>query len=317
MQRYIARRVVLLLPTLLGVSLLVFTLVRLYPGDVTVTVAGDYGSLSPEAKAALLSEFKLDKNIPQQYAIWSGKVARFNFGTSLISGREVRSEIRQRLPVSLQLGLMALTVSVVFGISIGVISALRQNSLADYAGRTFAISMLAAPNFWVALLVIAVAGRYFHWGVPPASYPYLQQDPVGNIKFMAVPALIIGASTSGGLMRFTRTAMLEVLRQDYVRTAYAKGLHERTVVMRHALKNALIPVVTIVGLSLPGIVGGSVIIETVYSIPGMGRYYITSVGLLDFPVVQAINLVTAFVLLISNLGVDISYSWFDPRIRYQ
>ena len=316
MQRYIVRRVLLLVPTLLGVTLLVFTLVRLFPGDVTATIAGDYGSLSPEAKAALLSEFKLDKNIPQQYAIWFGKVIRLDFGTSLVSGRDVRSEIQQRIPVSLQLGLMALTVSVVFGISIGVISALRRNSLSDYAGRTFAIGMLAAPNFWVGLLLIAMAGRYFHWGVPPANYPNLQHDPLANIKFMTVPALIIGASASGGLMRFTRTAMLEVLRQDYVRTAYAKGLHERTVVMRHALKNALIPVVTIIGLSLPGIVAGSVIIETVYSIPGMGRYYITSVGLLDFPVVQAINVVTAFVLLMSNLGVDVSYSWFDPRIRY-
>lgn len=317
MQRYIARRIMLLVPTLFGVTLLVFILVRLYPGDVTATVAGDYGSLSPEAKAALLSEFKLDKNIPQQYVIWISKLSRFNFGTSLTSGREVSSEIKQRIPVSLQLGLMALTVSVTFGISIGVISALRRNTFHDYAGRTFAIGMLAAPNFWVALLLIALAGRYFHWGVPPATFPYLRHDPMANLKFLIVPALIIGASSSGGLMRFTRTAMLEILGQDYIRTAYAKGLSDRSVVMRHALKNALIPVVTIIGLSLPGIVAGSVIIETVYSIPGMGRYYITSIGLLDFPVVQAINVVTAVVLLISNLAVDVSYSWFDPRIRYR
>ncbi len=317
MQRYIARRIMLLVPTLLGVTLLVFTLVRLYPGDVTAIVAGDYGSLSPEAKSALLAEFKLDKNVPQQYVIWFSNLSRLNFGTSLTSGREVSSEIKQRIPVSLQLGLMALTVSVVFGISIGVISALRRNSRADYAGRTFAIGVLAAPNFWVALLLIAMAGRYFHWAVPPATYPYLHQDPMSNMKFMVVPALIIGASSSGGLMRFTRTAMLEVLGQDYIRTAYAKGLHERTIMFRHALKNALIPVVTIIGLSLPGIVAGSVIIETVYSIPGMGRYYITAIGLLDFPVVQAINVVTAVILLFSNLAVDVSYSWFDPRIRYR
>jgi peptide/nickel transport system permease protein len=211
---------------------------------------------------------------------------------------------------------MSLVTSICIGIPIGVISALRQNSFSDYAGRSFAVTMLAAPNFWIALVLIALAGRYFHWGVPPAVYPPLMTEPLANLKFMIVPALIIGASSAGGLMRFTRTAMLEVLRQDYVRTAHAKGLQERTVIVRHTLKNALIPVVTIIGLSLPGIVGGSVIIETVYSIPGMGRYYVTSVGSLDFPVVQAVNLLSAVVLLFANLGVDVSYSWLDPRIRY-
>lgn len=317
MQGYIIRRAVLMLPTLFGVTMLVFVMVRLYPGDITAIIGGDYGAISPETKDAILAEFQLDKNIPQQYVIWFGKLLQLDLGTSLVSGRTVTSEIAQRLPVSLQLGIMALVINVCLAVPIGVISALRRNSLPDYVGRVFAIGMLAAPNFWLALLLIAMAGRYFHWGVPPTNYPYITQDPLSNIRFMIVPAIIIGASSSGGLMRFTRTAMLEVLRQDYVRTAYAKGLHERTVVVRHALKNALIPVVTIIGLSLPGIIAGSVVIETVYSIPGMGRYYVTSIGSLDFPVVQAINVVTAFVLLCSNLVVDVSYSWFDPRIRYR
>ncbi len=316
MQSYIIRRTGLMVPTLLGVTVLVFVMIRLYPGDILATVAGDYGAISDETKAAILHEFELDRNVPTQYAHWLGRVVRLDFGTSLVSGRSVMEEIGTRLPVSLELGLMALVFSVIIAIPVGVISALRQNSAPDYVGRSFAIGMLAAPNFWIALLLIAMAGRYFHWGVPPASYPFLKSDPVANLKFMVIPALIIGASASGGLMRFTRTAMLEVLRQDYVRTAYAKGLPERTVIVRHALKNALIPVVTIIGLSIPGIIAGSVIIETVYSIPGMGRYYITSVRSLDFPVVQAINLVSAFVLLISNLAVDISYSQLDPRIRY-
>jgi peptide/nickel transport system permease protein len=315
-QGYIIRRILLMFPTLFGVTFLVFFMVRLYPGEITSVIGGDFGGISAETKNAILADFRLDKNVPQQYVLWLGDMARLDLGHSLISGRSVSSEIARRLPVSLQLGLMSLIINVSIAVPIGVISALRRNSLPDYAGRTFAIGMLAAPNFWVALILIAMAGRYFHWGVPPATYPDLATHPLANIKFMLVPAMIIGASASGGLMRFTRTSMLEVLRQDYVRTAYAKGLRQRTVIIRHALKNALIPVVTIIGLSLPGIIGGSVIIETVYSIPGMGRYYVTSIGSLDFPVVQAVNVVAAVVLLISNLVVDISYSWFDPRIRF-
>jgi peptide/nickel transport system permease protein len=316
-QAYFVRRIALMVPTLLGVTLLVFVMVRLYPGDVLAIIAGDYGAIDQETKDSILREFQLDKNVPTQYVLWLARVSQFDFGKSLVSGRSVREEIGKRLPVSLQLGLMALTVNVFLAVPIGVISALKRNSVSDYVGRSFATAMLAAPNFWIALLLIALAGRYFQWGVPPASYPFLFSDPISNMKFMAVPAVIIGASASGGLMRFTRTAMLEVLRQDYVRTAYAKGLHESTVILRHALKNALIPVVTIVGLSLPGIIAGSVIIETVYSIPGMGRYYVTSVRSLDFPVVQAINVISAVVLLCSNLAVDMSYSWLDPRIRYR
>jgi peptide/nickel transport system permease protein len=176
--------------------------------------------------------------------------------------------------------------------------------------------MLAAPNFWLALILIALAGRYFQWGVPPASYTGITDDPVANLKFMMVPAIILGASAAGGIMRFTRTAVLEVLRQDYVRTAWAKGLRERVVVTRHVLRNALIPVITVIGLSIPNLVGGSVIIESVYSIPGMGRLYITSINTLDFPMVQAINIVDALAVLLANLGVDLAYSWIDPRIRY-
>jgi peptide/nickel transport system permease protein len=245
-----------------------------------------------------------------------GRVLRGDLGHSLISGRTVSGELAARLPVTFQLGLMALTISLVVGIPIGIISAVRQNSAADYAGRSFAVGMLAAPNFWLALILIALAGRYFQWGVPPASYTGITDDPVANLKFMMVPAIILGASAAGGIMRFTRTAVLEVLRQDYVRTAWAKGLRERAVVTRHVLRNALIPVITVIGLSIPNLVGGSVIIESVYSIPGMGRLYITSINTLDFPMVQAINIVDALAVLLANLGVDLAYSWIDPRIRY-
>ena len=316
MQQYIIRRVALMIPTLFGLTFLVFVMVRLVPGDILALIAGDFGATSPEVREAILADFQLDKNIPEQYVRWLGDLIQFDLGSSLLSGRTVSGELATRLPVTLELGLLALFFNVAIGIPVGLISAMRQNSVADYAGRSFAIGMLAAPNFWIALILIAMAGRYFRWGVPPASYVGFTEDPVSNIKFMLVPALILGASASGSTMRFTRTAMLEVLRQDYVRTAWAKGLPERTVMTRHALRNALIPVVTVIGLGIPGIVGGSIIIESVYSIPGMGRYYLASIQQLDFPVVQAINLVSALVVLFGNLIVDLSYSWLNPRIRY-
>jgi peptide/nickel transport system permease protein len=305
-----------MIPTLFGLTFMVFVMVRLYPGDIVALIAGDFGATDESVRQAVLEEFSLDKNIVEQYALWMGRVLRGDLGHSLISGRTVSGELAARLPVTFQLGLMALTISLVVGIPIGIISAVRQNSAADYAGRSFAVGMLAAPNFWLALILIALAGRYFQWGVPPASYTGITDDPVANLKFMMVPAIILGASAAGGIMRFTRTAVLEVLRQDYVRTAWAKGLRERVVVTRHVLRNALIPVITVIGLSIPNLVGGSVIIESVYSIPGMGRLYITSINTLDFPMVQAINIVDALAVLLANLGVDLAYSWIDPRIRY-
>ena len=316
MQKYILRRIILMIPTLFGLTFLVFAMVRLVPGDIVALIAGDFGATSPEVRAAILTDFGLDANIPLQYVRWLGDIARFDIGTSLLSGRSVTSELSDRLPVTIELGLLALSFNVLLGIPIGVISAIRQNTTADYVGRSLAIGMLAAPNFWIALLLITFAGKYFTWGVPPTVYVGITEDPIANLKLMLVPALILGASSSGGVMRFTRTAMLEVLRQDYIRTAQSKGLTERAVIVRHALKNALIPVVTVIGLGIPGIVGGSVIIEAVYSIPGMGRYYISAVQQLDFPVVQAINLISAVVIVFANLGVDLSYAWLNPRIRY-
>lgn len=316
MQQYIIRRTALMIPTMFGLSILVFIMVRMFPGDILALIAGDFGATSPEVREAILADFSLDKNIPHQYVLWLGDLAQFDLGRSLLSGRTVSSELSHRLPITMELGVLALLFNVAVGIPVGIISAVRQNSYVDYAGRSLAVGMLAAPNFWIALILIALAGRYFQWGVPPASYVGITEDPISNLKFMLAPAFILGASASGSTMRFTRTAMLEVLRQDYIRTAWAKGLQEHVVIIRHALKNALIPVVTIIGLGIPSIVGGSVIIESVYSIPGMGRYYLGAIQQLDFPVVQAINLVAALVVLFANLFVDLSYSWLNPRIRY-
>ena len=316
MQKYVIRRLILMVPTLFGLTFLVFAMVRLVPGDIVALIAGDFGATSPETRAAILADFQLDKNIPTQYVLWLGDLVQFDLGSSLISGRSVSSELASRLPVTIELGILALFFNVAIGIPIGILSAVKQNTMADYAGRSLAIGALAAPNFWIALVLIALAGRYFRWGVPPTTYVGITEDPIANLKLMLVPALILGGAGAGGVMRFTRTAMLEVLRQDYIRTARSKGLASRAVIIRHALKNALIPVVTVIGLSIPNIVGGSVIIESVYSIPGMGRYYISSINQLDFPVVQAINLVSALVVVFANLGVDLAYSWLNPRIRY-
>jgi peptide/nickel transport system permease protein len=218
--------------------------------------------------------------------------------------------------VTLELGLLAILFSLCISIPVGILSAIRQDTIADYVGRSFAIGLLAIPGFWLGTILIAMAGRYFTWGVPPTQYVGFAEDPIRNIKLMGVPAFILGAGLSGGVMRFTRSTMLEVLRQDYIRTAWAKGLRERVILVRHAMRNALIPVITVIGLQLPILVGGSVIIEQVYSIPGMGRYYVAAVNQHDYPVIQAINILVACVVVFTNLGVDLLYSILDPRIRY-
>lgn len=316
MQRYIIQRLVLMIPTLIGVTMVVFVMVRLIPGDIVALMAGDFGAVSDEQKQRILEEFGLHENIAVQYVRWFGQLLQLDLGTSLLSGRTVSSELTARLPVTLELGVLGLLTSIVIGIPVGIVSAIRQNSFADYAGRSIAIGILAAPNFWIALILIVMAARYFQWGVPPRSYVHLTEDPLGNLKMMFVPSLILGAAAAGTIMRFTRTTMLEVLRQDYVRTAWSKGLNERAVVTRHALRNALIPVVTVIGLRLPTLLGGTVIIESIYGIPGMGRYYIAAINQLDFPVIQGINILIAFMVVFSNLLVDLLYAVLDPRISY-
>ncbi len=316
MQRYIARRLLLMIPTLLGVTFIVFVMVRSVPGDVVDLLLGEYGAGDQETKEALLKEYKLDGNVVGQYVRWLGDVVRLDLGSSIISGRSVTSELQNRLPITLQLSFMAIIFSLLIAIPVGIASAIRQDTALDYFGRSFAISLLAVPGFWVAIMLITLAGRYFTWGVPPKSYIPFTDDPLGNLKMLWLPAMILGAGLSGGVMRFTRSAMLEVLRQDYVRTAWSKGLRERVIITRHVMRNALIPVVTVVGLQLPILVGGTVIIESVYSIPGMGRYYVDSVNAKDYPIIQSINLVVALVVVFANLGVDLIYSVLDPRIRY-
>ena len=316
MQRYIARRLLLMIPTLLGVTFVVFTMVRAVPGDVVDQILGEYGAGDRETKEALLKEYSLDGNVASQYVRWLGDIVRLDFGKSVISNRSVLGELNNYLPVTLELSLLAIFFSLLIAIPVGIISAIRQDTIIDYVARSFAIGLLAIPGFWVGIMLITMAGRYFTWGVPPRTYIPFTEDPIGNVRMLIVPAMILGAGLSGGVMRFTRSTMLEVLRQDYVRTAWSKGLRERVIITRHVMRNALIPVVTVVGLQLPVLVGGTVIIETVYSIPGMGRFYVNAVGSQDYPVIQAINVLVALVVVFANLGVDLMYSVLDPRIRY-
>jgi peptide/nickel transport system permease protein len=207
-------------------------------------------------------------------------------------------------------------INLVIGIPIGIVSAVRQFSWYDYFGRAGAIGLLAVPNFWIALLAISLAGKYALWAVPTPVYPDLFEDPISNLKFMAFPALLTGAAGAGYQMRFGRTAMLEVMRQDYIRTAWSKGLQERAVILKHGLRNALIPIVTVIGLFLPALIGGTVVIETIYSIPGMGRYFIHALNGRDLFIVQALAVIFTLVVIVSNFLVDIAYSILNPRIRY-
>ncbi|MSQ29739.1 MAG: ABC transporter permease [Dehalococcoidia bacterium] len=315
MTQYALRRLFLVIPTLFGVTMVVFMAVRFLPGDVVDQLSGEYGAASPEFRAQLVKQYSLDKNMPQQYALWMGKLARGDMGISIISARSVRGEISQRLPTTFLLGLMAIFVQLVIAIPVGMTAALKQDSTIDYVARSLSIGLLAVPGFWMALLAITYGYILFGW-TPPLRYHPFWEEPLTALKSLWVPALILGGFISAVVMRLLRSTMLEVLRQDYIRTARAKGLDERAVVWRHAARNAAIPVVTIIGLEIPNLIGGTVIMESIFSIPGMGSYLFSSIQIRDYPVVQGVVLLSALVVILSNLVVDLSYSIIDPRIRF-
>jgi peptide/nickel transport system permease protein len=295
------------------------------PADVIDLIIGEYGRNDPGLRANLEKELGLSGSLPHQYAKWAG-VAWFwgdergilqgNLGKSLHSGRSVLSELRRRVPVSFELGVWGQSTAILFSVPMGVWAALKQDRLPDYGLRSLAILLNAVPGFWIAVLVITFGSIWFNWA-PPITFKYITEDPIGHVKIMMLPALIIGLTPSGGLLRLVRTQMLEVLRQDYIRTAHAKGLSQTTVLYKHALRNALIPVVTVIGVGLPNIIAGTVIFEQIFIIPGMGRYLVDAVNNLDYPVIQGLNLVFAGLLMMSVLLVDISYAFLDPRIRFR
>lgn len=325
MQRYMLRRAILMIPTIFGVTILLFLAVRVFlPGDVIQVVAGTNVVITEEVREQIRQDLGLDKPYLQQYWDWTSGVLRGDLGESLYTHTSVASEMKSRWPVTIELGLLALLVSLSIALPIGVLSAVRQDSLVDYVARSTAIGFLAIPSFWLGTLVVVLSAKW--WGVAtPAQYVDLWVDPWQNLKIMLFPfgkfvpvgpAFILGIGLSGTVMRLTRAQMLEVLRQDYIRTAWSKGLRERTIVTRHAIRNGFIPVVTVVGLQLPFVLSGSVIMETIFNIPGLGRFLVTALAYLDYPSIQAIVLLLASMVVIANLLVDVTYSVLDPRVRY-
>ncbi|HZQ98682.1 MAG TPA: ABC transporter permease [Chloroflexota bacterium] len=310
---YAARRVLLALLTLWGVTFVVFALVRLMPGDAVTALLQDY------AYAKDVEEMRhtlgLDRPIPVQYAEWLGNVLRGNLGESLRSKTPIASELTNRIPVTVELGLLGMAIGLLIALPIGVLSAVRQHHWSDYAARALAIGMLAIPAFWLGTLAVTLPSVWFKW-TPPLFYTRFTTDPLRNLGIVIIPAAILGLGLSGTLLRLTRAQMLDVLRQDYVRTARAKGLRAGAVVVRHALRNALIPIVTLIGLQVSILIGGSVVLEQIFVLPGMGRYLLEAIQYRDYPVIQALNLLFAAAIILSNLVVDLAYGWLDPRVRH-
>lgn len=317
MSVYILRRVLLAIPTFLIASVLVFGMLRMIPGDVLFTLLEETLVGMPQDQIdAVKKEFGFDKPIHEQYLVFMGGALRGDMGKSLRDRRPVFDKIMERLPVTLELGLIALATSISIAIPIGVISAIRQDTVLDYFLRGFAVAGLSIPSFWLGTLAVVLPAMWFGM-IPPLVYTNFTEDPIQNLKQVWLPAVILGLVLSATVMRMTRTMMLEVLRQDYIRTAWSKGLRERTVIMRHALKNAMIPVVTVVGLQIGFVLGGTVILEQIFSLPGMGRLLIEALTFRDYPVIQGINLFVASWIILINLAVDISYGFLDPRIRFR
>jgi peptide/nickel transport system permease protein len=311
---YLMRRLALLVPTLLGVSIVVFVLVRLLPGDAVALQLQDARSSAAD-EAALRSQLGIDRPIFVQYVDWLGSLARGDLGHSFRTRQPVVEELAGRLPVTAELGVLALLIATLVAVAVGVTSAVKQDTWADYAARSAAIGLLAIPGFWLGTLVVTLPSVWWHW-TPPLRYVRLTDDPVKNLSIIVIPAVILGLGLSGGLMRLVRTQMLEVLRQDFIRTASAKGLAEYTVVVHHALKNAFIPALTVLGLQVALLVSGTVVLESIFVLPGMGRYLLESVQARDYPSIQGLNLIFAVVIVFTNLLVDLLYGWLDPRVRY-
>ena len=312
MRAYVLRRLLVAVPSLLIASLIVFTLPRLIPGDVVQLMLEEkaYGKDLEDLRAKL----GLNRPIHVQYVEWLGAVVRGHFGESLWTRQPVVTELSRRLPVTATLGIMATVVAILIGVPIGVLAATRQDGALDFVARSAAILGLSVPGFVLAIVVTLLPAIW--WGWTPPRFVEFSKDPSGHLVPFVLPALILGVAAAAAIMRLTRGMLLEVLRQDYVRTAWSKGLRERAVVLKHALKNALIPVVTVLGLQVAGIAGGAVIIEWIFGIPGMGQFLVDAIVQRDYPVIQGINLIIVTIIVLTNLTVDLVYAVLDPRIRY-
>jgi len=319
MRTYVLRRLVLFVPTLLGVSILIFVLMRLVPGDIAEILVYQSGSESSAIQQKQIRQIRqelgLDRPVVVQYLAWMGGALRGDFGQSYMQRRPVSDILRERVPRSIELALLTLSIAVVWAVPLGVVSAVRQNGALDYLARVVSLSGLSLPLFVTGALILYGLGRIFRW-MPPLEFVSFTENPLENLKQLIWPALCQAYYISAPISRLTRSEMLEVIRQDYVRTARAKGLRERAVVYRHALRNSLLPVVTFIGWWGGRLLGGLVIMEMIFVVPGMGTALVQAVSQRDYPTVQAMIFVMALVFLAVNLVVDLAYAWLDPRIRY-
>ena len=317
MRVYLAKRILLIVPTLLGVASLVFVIMRVIPGDVALLIlGGDSGQIDRAQLAAMHHRLGLDQPLVVQFGTWLWAALHFDFGASLWTGRPVVEELLVRLPLSLELAILATIVAVVLAIPFGMLAAMRQDSWLDYVIRVISIGGLAIPSFWAGILVILFLVINFGWG-PPLEFTPPWVDPWANFQQMVWPVVTVGYRYAAVTTRMTRSTLLEVMREDYIRTAWAKGLAERVIVIRHALKNAMLPVITLIGTEFAFLIGGLVVTETVFTLNGVGRFVVDAVAHRDYPVVQALVFVIAFGFVIVNLLIDLTYAWLDPRIRYR
>jgi peptide/nickel transport system permease protein len=317
MGRYIATRLALMIPTLLGVAILTFLLLRVVPGDVvTLKYSGEGAFVPRETIEAERERMGLNKPLWEQFADWLGGAVRLDFGTSMWTGRPIAHEIAVRLELSLQLAIMATIVAVALAIPLGVIAALRQDTWVDYAIRIVSIGGLATPSFWLGIVMILALLIVFRWSPPVTFTPFLE-NPLANLSLLIWPALAVGYRYSAVATRMTRSSMLEVLRDDYIRTARAKGLAEWVVVVRHGLRNALLPVVTVIGLEFAFLIGGLVVTEQVFNLNGLGKLIVEAISRRDYTLTQALVMLSATVYVLVNFVVDLLYVVLDPRVKYE
>jgi len=318
MWTYIIRRLLLAIPTLLGVTIVVFGIMRVAPGDVAVLILGGDSGLvgTPEQLEALREKLGLNRPLYVQYFEWLWGICTLNFGESYFYNAEMTTLLARKLPLSAQVGIMGLVFGSVLGVVGGVIAALKQDTWADYIIRIVSIAGISVPTFWSGMMLILIMVRNFGW-IPDPGYVPLWEDPVANLTQLIWPALIIGLGFLMGVpLRMMRATMLEVMREDYIRTARSKGLKENVIIVRHAMRNAMIPVITLIGIFIPLTVTGLVVTEQVFGLPGIGRMMVDAIGQRDYPVVQLVVTLTGFSVVLANLGVDLIYGWLDPRIRF-
>ena len=326
MQAYIIRRLLLIIPTIFVASLIVFFLIRFIPGDIVSRMVAQHIGVWKEAdSAAVRRRLGLDVPIPVQYGRWIGVIRdhhgsfsgllQGSLGLSLWSQQPVTGIVLNRLSVTFELAFLSMIIAVLIALPIGIYSAIRQDTIGDYFARSFGILALSIPGFWLGTMVVVFPSIWWGWS-PPLELIRFTDDPLGNLEQFIVPALVLGMIMAGIIMRMTRTMMLEVLRQDYIRTAWSKGLKERMVILRHALRNALIPVVTVIGFMIPWVIGGAVITEKIFGLPGLGHLLLLAINDRDYTIVTGVTMFLACIILLVNLVVDLSYSFLDPRVRF-